>query len=158
MSVAGKCRTTSFIASARTKGVVEQILQNVEWPEQFPFKEEDLEHFDGSSDLVLYESPRFVTHIDDPTIATLTKCYKEVFPSSNTLGVALLNMSSSWVSHFRAGYKQERIGGVGLNEEELKANKKYFHLVVEFMAAPGYHKQKKFIDVTSIALSDIEKV
>ncbi|GJV78843.1 hypothetical protein Tco_1514713 [Tanacetum coccineum] len=32
-----------------------------------------------SSDLVFYESPRFVTHIDDPTIAAFTKYYKEVF-------------------------------------------------------------------------------
>ncbi|KAI3769220.1 hypothetical protein L6452_00320 [Arctium lappa] len=34
---------------------------------------------------------------------------------------------------------------------------KYFHLEVEFMAAPGYHKQRKFIDIRSIAISDIEK-
>lgn len=79
--------------------------------------------FCRSSDLVFYESPRFVTHIDDPAIAALTKYYKEVFPPSNTPGVALLDMCSSWVSHFPAGYKQERIVGMGLNEEELKANK-----------------------------------
>ncbi|KVI12184.1 Methyltransferase type 11 [Cynara cardunculus var. scolymus] len=97
MSMAGKSGTSSFIASARTKGAVEQILQNVEWPEKFPFKEEDFQRFDESSDLVFYESPRFVTHIDDPAIAALTKYYKEVFPPSNTPGVALLDMCSSWV-------------------------------------------------------------
>ncbi|GKB17802.1 S-adenosyl-L-methionine-dependent methyltransferases superfamily protein [Tanacetum coccineum] len=113
----------SIIASARTKGSVDKILENVEWPEQFPFRDEDFQRFDESSDLVFYESPRFVTHIDDPAIAALTKYYKEVFPPSNTPGVALLDMCSSWISHFPPGYKQERIVGMGLNEEELKANK-----------------------------------
>lgn len=131
MSMAGKSDTASFIASARTKGAVEKILQNVEWPEQFPFKEEDFQRFDESSDLVFYESPRFVTHIDDPAIAALTKYYKEVFPPSNTPGVALLDMCSSWVSHFPAGYKQERIVGMGLNEEELKANKVLTEYIVQ---------------------------
>lgn len=79
--------------------------------------------FCRSSDLTFYEYPRFVTHIDDPAIAALTKYYEEVFPPSDTPGVALLDMCSSWVSHFPAGYKQERIVGMGLNQEELKANK-----------------------------------
>ncbi|XP_071721481.1 uncharacterized protein [Rutidosis leptorrhynchoides] len=123
--------TNSIIASARTKGAVEKILENVEWPEQFPFKDQDFQRYDESSDLVFYESPRFVTHIDDPAIAALTKYYKEVFPPSNTPGVALLDMCSSWVSHFPAGYKQERIAGMGLNEQELKANKVLTEYVVQ---------------------------
>ncbi|KAI3742104.1 hypothetical protein L1987_59784 [Smallanthus sonchifolius] len=128
MSMAG---ANSIIASARTKGAVEQIFENVEWLQQFPFKDEDFQRFDESSDLIFYESPRFVTHIDDPAIAALTKYYKEVFPPSNTPGVALLDMCSSWVSHFPAGYKQERIAGMGLNEEELKANKVLTEYVVQ---------------------------
>ncbi|XP_037493083.1 uncharacterized protein LOC105637867 isoform X2 [Jatropha curcas] len=112
----------SFIASARQKGAVEEVLKNVEWPAQFPFKEEDFQRFDESSDSLFYEAPRFVTHIDDPAIAALTKYYSEVFPPSNTPGVSILDMCSSWVSHFPKGYKQERIVGQGMNEEELKQN------------------------------------
>ncbi|GJV71624.1 hypothetical protein Tco_1491619 [Tanacetum coccineum] len=77
-----------------------KILENVDWHEQFPFRDEDFQRFDESSDLVFYESPRFVTHIDDPTIVALTKYYKEVFPPSNTPSVALLDMCSSWISYF----------------------------------------------------------
>ncbi|KAB1209310.1 hypothetical protein CJ030_MR6G009327 [Morella rubra] len=112
MSMAGTVGANSFLASARQKGAVEEILKNVEWPEQFPFKEEDFQRFDESPDPVFYESPRFVTHIDDPAIAALTKYYSKVFPPSNTPGV----------SHFPAGYKQDRIVGLGMNEEELKRN------------------------------------
>ncbi|XP_022154737.1 uncharacterized protein LOC111021917 [Momordica charantia] len=112
----------SFIASARQRNAVEEILKNVEWPEQFPFRDEDFQRFDETPDSFFYESPRFVTHIDDPAIAALTKFYSEVFPPSNTPGVSILDMCSSWVSHFPAGYKQERVVGMGMNEEELKRN------------------------------------
>ncbi|KAI8553549.1 hypothetical protein RHMOL_Rhmol05G0024900 [Rhododendron molle] len=131
MSMAGNSGSKSFLASARQKGAVEQVLKNVEWPEQFPFKEEDFQRFDESPDTLFYESPRFVTHIDDPAIAALTKYYSEVFPPSNTPGVAILDMCSSWVSHFPAGYKQDRIVGMGLNEEELKRNPVLTNYVVQ---------------------------
>uniref|UniRef100_A0A0R0L4J8 Methyltransferase type 11 domain-containing protein n=1 Tax=Glycine max TaxID=3847 RepID=A0A0R0L4J8_SOYBN len=76
---------------------VDEILKNVEWPEQFPFKEEEFQRFDETPDSLFYEAPRFVTHIDDPAIAALTKYYSKVFPPSNTPGVSILDMCSSWV-------------------------------------------------------------
>lgn len=122
MNMVGNLASKSFIASARQKGGVEKVLENVEWPEKFPFKEEDFQRFDESPDTVFYENPRFVTHIDDPAIAALTKYYSTAFPPSDTPGVAVLDMCSSWVSHYPKGYKQSRIVGMGLNEDELKKN------------------------------------
>lgn len=112
----------SFLASARPSSNVEQVLKNVEWPEQFPFKEEDFQRDDVSPDSLFYKVPRFVTHIDDPAIAALTKFYSRVLPPSNSPGVSILDICSSWISHYQAGYKQERIVGMGMNEEELKQN------------------------------------
>ncbi|XP_077243839.1 S-adenosyl-L-methionine-dependent methyltransferases superfamily protein [Tasmannia lanceolata] len=116
--------SSSFMASAKQQGIstVEQVLKSVEWPEKFPFKEEDFRRFDESSDSMFYSAPRFVTHIDDPAIRALTSYYSKVFPPSNTPGICLLDLCSSWVSHFPAGYKQDRIVGMGMNEEELKRN------------------------------------
>ncbi|XP_043707138.1 uncharacterized protein LOC122656607 isoform X1 [Telopea speciosissima] len=133
MSMAGRGGGQSFFASARQQGgsSVEQVLKNVEWPEQFPFKEEDFKRFDESPDSLFYETPRFVTHIDDPAIAALTKYYSKVFPPSNSPGVSHLDLCSSWVSHFPAGYKQERIVGMGMNEEELKRNPVLTEYVVQ---------------------------
>ncbi|KAF5935109.1 hypothetical protein HYC85_026238 [Camellia sinensis] len=64
-------------------------------------------------------------------IAALTKYYSEVFPPSTTPGIAILDMCSSWVSHFPAGYKQDRIVGMGMNEEELKRNPVLTEYVVQ---------------------------
>ncbi|XP_010447839.1 PREDICTED: uncharacterized protein LOC104730377 isoform X1 [Camelina sativa] len=123
-NMSGSFGGKSFIASARqtNPSPVEQALNKVDWPDTFPFKEEDFQRYDESSDSTFYEAPRFVTHIDDPAIAALTKYYSKVLPQNETPGVSILDMCSSWVSHYPAGYKQERIAGMGLNEEELKRN------------------------------------
>ncbi|GAU30922.1 hypothetical protein TSUD_143700 [Trifolium subterraneum] len=117
----------SFIASARiTSGPsVDQVCPVSDMcskPQNFPLR---------SSDSTFYEAPRFVTHIDDPAIAALTKYYSKVFPPSNTPGVSILDMCSSWVSHFPSGYKQERVIGLGMNEEELKRNPVLTEYVVQ---------------------------
>ncbi|KAH0460155.1 hypothetical protein IEQ34_010818 [Dendrobium chrysotoxum] len=101
---------------------IEQVLKDVEWPDTFPFKDEDFRRFDESLDSLFYSEPRFVTHIDDPAISALTKFYSKVLPPSNTPGVCLLDLCSSWVCHYPAGYKQDRIVGMGMNEDELKKN------------------------------------
>ena len=102
----------------------------MDWPQQYPFKEEDFQRFDEynfdfnhptfdiglssllyipsklkvvmcrSPDSLFYDAPRFVTHIDDPAIAALTKYYSKVFPPSNTPGICILDMCSSWVRCF----------------------------------------------------------
>jgi hypothetical protein len=53
-----------------------------------------------SSDLIFYSEPRFVTHIDVRAIRALTDYYSKVFPPSNTPGVTMLDLCSSWVCHF----------------------------------------------------------
>uniref|UniRef100_A0A0E0JN60 Methyltransferase type 11 domain-containing protein n=1 Tax=Oryza punctata TaxID=4537 RepID=A0A0E0JN60_ORYPU len=131
----GGAPSRSFVASARPRqGVspVEQvILKNVEWPDEFPFKAEDFSRFDESSDGLFYSVPRYVTHIDDQAIEALTKYYSEVLPPKNTAGVAILDMCSSWVSHYPPGYKQEKIVGMGMNEDELKRNPVLTEYVVQ---------------------------
>ncbi|VFQ58239.1 unnamed protein product [Cuscuta campestris] len=107
------------------------VLKNVNWTKQFPFKRADFERFDESKDSLFYEIPRFVTHIDDPAIAALTRYYSESLPPTNTPGVAILDMCSSWVSHYPAGYKQNKIVGLGMNEEELKLNPVLSEYVVQ---------------------------
>ncbi|XP_024371384.1 uncharacterized protein [Physcomitrium patens] len=122
----------SVPARAQAAGVseAEEVLKKVQWPEQFPFTKEDFARYDESPDTVFYDAPRFVTHIDDPAIRALTRYYSTALPPSNTPGTAILDMCSSWISHYPKGYKQERIAGLGLNEEELKRNEVLTEYVV----------------------------
>jgi hypothetical protein len=73
---------------------------------------------DTSPDPAFYSFPRFVTHIDDAAIATVTQVYRQVLPP----GGAVLDLMSSWVSHLPADVDYGTVVGHGMNEEELAAN------------------------------------
>jgi len=74
--------------------------------------------FDETPDEHFYQTPRFVTHIDDEAIAAVTQLYREYFPANG----ALLDLMSSWVSHLPPDRQYSRVAGVGMNRDELKAN------------------------------------
>ncbi|KAI7839983.1 hypothetical protein COHA_006304 [Chlorella ohadii] len=113
---------TRSVAAAAAVDEAEQVLLDPQWPEKFPFRPEFFQRYDESSDADFYEQPRFVTHIDDGAIRALTKFYSEVFPASGSKDAALLDMCSSWISHYPEGYTAGRIAGLGMNEAELKRN------------------------------------
>lgn len=71
---------------------------------------------DPTPDRGFYRSPRFVTHIDREAIAAVADLYEEL-----RIEGAVLDLMSSWISHFRRA--PERLVGIGLNEAELRANR-----------------------------------
>ena len=97
------------------------VLKDPKFPAKYPFREEDMARYDESSDFIFYSQPRFVTHIDDKAIGALTKYYEREFPPGGE-NVSVLDVCSSWISHYPKGYKAGKISGVGMNEEELKRN------------------------------------
>lgn len=113
---------TSAMAASTSSATVETILQNPNFPETFPFGPEEFQRYDETPDTSFYSQPRFVTHIDDGAIAALTKYYSQVLPPSGTEDAAILDMCSSWVSHYPKGYKLGRVSGTGMSEAELQRN------------------------------------
>ena len=51
---------------------VSDVLKDPKWPEEAFFRPTDFQRQDESTDTSFYNSPRFVTHIDDPAIKALT--------------------------------------------------------------------------------------
>lgn len=76
---------------------------------------------DPSADAAFYHAPRFVTHIDDQAIATVTALYREVLPA----GGCILDLMSSWVSHLPAATAYASVTGHGMNRAELAANPRF---------------------------------
>lgn len=70
---------------------------------------------DESEDTAFYETPRLVTHIDDDAIAAVGALYAELRVEGD-----VLDLMSSWVSHFRSAPHHLRV--LGMNEYELRAN------------------------------------
>ena len=49
-------------------------FQSIAWPEEFPFNDEKFfARADESPDVLFYQEPRFVTHIDDGAIAAASQ-------------------------------------------------------------------------------------
>ena len=70
---------------------------------------------DESPDTIFYVPDRLVTHIDDGAIAAVGELYDEL-----ELTGEVLDVCSSWVSHFRT--PPCRLVAMGMNEAELRAN------------------------------------
>jgi SAM-dependent methyltransferase len=70
---------------------------------------------DEAGDAVFYGFPRFVTHIDDAAIAAVADLYEELGIDGD-----VLDLMSSWVSHFRTAPRHLLV--LGMNGEELRAN------------------------------------
>lgn len=43
--------------------------------------------------------------------------FSETFPATGNADVAILDMCSSWISHYPEGYTAGRISGMGMNKE-----------------------------------------
>jgi hypothetical protein len=101
---------------------IAKVLLDPKYPDEYPFGANEMGRYDESSDFLFYSQPRLVTHIDDDAIGALTKYYSKVFPASGSKDAALLDVCSSWISHYPKGFKAGRISGLGMNEDELKKN------------------------------------
>ena len=109
-------------AAASYPTTAEGVLKDPQWPSEWPFKPDDFQRYDETSDALFYNAPRYVAHIDDDAIGALTDYYAATFPTSGSKDAALLDICSSWISHYPPGYSAGRIAGLGMNEEELARN------------------------------------
>ena len=79
---------------------------------------EYFERVDEEDDGVFYEMPRLVVHIDDGAIAAIGKFFKEQVPENSEI----LDLMSSWRSHWPQDHPKKRMVGLGLNDVELREN------------------------------------
>jgi SAM-dependent methyltransferase len=70
---------------------------------------------DETTDAWFYEVPRLVTHIDDAAIAAVGELYDELHIDGD-----VLDLMSSWVSHF--GHPPQHLRVLGMSATELDAN------------------------------------
>jgi SAM-dependent methyltransferase len=83
---------------------------------------------DDSDDAVFYAPPRLVTHIDDDAIAAVGELYEELGVDGD-----VLDLMSSWVSHFRT--PPRRLVVLGMNRPELEANAAAVEVIVHDLNA-----------------------
>ena len=83
-----------------------------------PFDPSDFMRQDESDDVLFYEYPRLVVHIDDPAIEAVGELFKETIPPNSVV----LDLMSSWRSHWPGGHPKADMVGLGLNAVEMGDN------------------------------------
>ncbi|KAL2528957.1 S-adenosyl-L-methionine-dependent methyltransferase superfamily protein [Forsythia ovata] len=82
---------------------------------------------DLKPDREFYAYPRFVTHVDDKFISTLTNLYRERLRPE----MEILDLMSSWISHLPKEVKYKKVVGHGLNAQELSKNPRLDYFFVK---------------------------
>ena len=79
---------------------------------------EHFERVDEDQDSRFYASPRLVVHIDDQAIEAVGRLFRQLIPESSVV----LDLMSSWRSHWPEGHPKARMTGLGLNATEMSEN------------------------------------
>lgn len=91
-----------------------------------PFKPHFFEREDESPDALFYAQPRLLVHIDDHAIEAARRLYGELLPHRG----AILDLMSSYRSHMPPELVSRRLCGLGMSEEELRANEQLTEYLV----------------------------
>jgi len=83
-----------------------------------PFPPNYFQREDEAEDNQFYAYPRLVVHIDDQAIATVSELFRSLIPRDS----AVLDLMSSWRSHWPTGHPRKRLAGLGLNAVEMREN------------------------------------
>ena len=82
------------------------------------FSQQQFERMDEEEDRLFYLLPRKVVHIDDGAIAAASRIFREMVPPDSTV----LDLMSSWRSHWPEDHPKSRMVGLGMNREEMDDN------------------------------------
>jgi SAM-dependent methyltransferase len=86
---------------------------------------------DETSDEIFYRSPRKVVHIDNTAILLLKAYYGVVLPRR----AVLLDLMSSWRSHYPEDLQPVRVYAQGMNAEEMADNPQIDEFIVHNLNA-----------------------
>ena len=87
---------------------------------------ESFQRIDESNDSLFYSFPRLVVHIDQQAIEAVGQLFRDLIPP----GAVVLDLMSSWRSHWPQGHPKDRMIGLGLNAPEMAENPDLHEFIV----------------------------
>ncbi|NWF98199.1 MAG: class I SAM-dependent methyltransferase [Nitrospirae bacterium] len=82
------------------------------------FKDNPFSRADENNDILFYENPRFVSHVDKMARTIISGIYGNILKD----GMKVLDLMSSWQSHMPGHVNLDSLTGIGLNKEEMELN------------------------------------
>ena len=117
-------------------------------PSRFP--PEFFQRVDDGNDAQFYEMPRLVVHIDDGAIEAVGRLFRQLIPEN----AEVLDLMSSWRTHWPGDYPRQRIVGLGMNATEMADNPQLNeYLVKDINADPALPFADESFDAVVITVS-----
>jgi SAM-dependent methyltransferase len=114
------------------------------------FSPEYFQREDERDDQLFYAEPRLVVHIDEGAIATVGKLFRDFIPPDSEV----LDLMSSWRSHWPSGHPKQRLVGLGMNAVEMADNPDLDdYLVYDINADPTLPFEDESFDAVVITVS-----
>lgn len=114
------------------------------------FPNEYFRRNDETDDSLFYQSPRKVVHIDDTAILLLQAYYGTLLPKN----AVLLDLMSSWRSHYPDDLAPQRVYAQGMNAEEKADNPQLDEFIVQNLNKDQrLPYQDNFFDAVTCAVS-----
>lgn len=108
------------------------------------------ERKDETPDPAFYTKDRLVRHIDEKASANLSQIYREMIPP----GSRVLDLMAGYESHLPDGLELKQVHGLGLNENELKANRQLdAYTIQDLNTDPHLKFADKYFDAVICSLS-----
>ncbi|PCJ91027.1 MAG: methyltransferase type 11 [Porticoccaceae bacterium] len=114
------------------------------------FSDDAFRRMDEAPDEKFYAIPRFTSHIDFGAIESVTELYRKYLPENSYI----LDLMSSFLSHFPADKCYSHVVGLGMNEREMANNKQLDEWVVhDLNDQPKLPFKNNFFDAGTICVS-----
>lgn len=94
---------------------------------RFVLTQEGRTKLNNLPDREFYAYPRFVKHVDDSFILSLTDLYRKTLRPE----MEILDLMSSWISHLPEEIRYKKVVGHGLNAQELARNPRLDYFFVK---------------------------
>lgn len=121
---------TVQVPTALTDSPVSKVFDAPNWPAAWPYSDADFSRQDESDDSNFYSEPRFVTHIDDGAVGAIRNFYATQFKQAPQGEYSVLDICSSWISHYPKDLQAKRVAITGMVEAELAKNEQATEYVV----------------------------
>ena len=99
------------------------------------FSEDAFLTLDDRDDTLFYETDRFVSHLDSLALSTVQNLIGGLIIEENPV---ILDLMAGWDSHIPDDLKASGVVGLGLNENELKRNKRLTRYVLHNLNLKPY--------------------
>jgi len=123
VKILGPNRRRARMPMAIANSPVAKVFDSPCWPSAWPYNEADFARGDETQDEEFFKLPRLQPNLDSEAGSALRFFHAELFKLANQGEYSVLDLCSSFESHYPKNLRAKRVALTGMSESELEQNK-----------------------------------